>query len=145
MHDKEYERARYARIKADPVKWAAYVERRKKYANRQLPHRREYYRRTYIYQIWDRARYRAKQQNLAFDITIDDIVIPDICPVLGIPIVVGKGAPTPNSPSLDKMHPHEGYVKGNVQVISNRANSLKRDGTPDELRKVADWVEANQF
>jgi hypothetical protein len=34
-----------------------------------------------------------------------------------------------------------GYVKGNVQVISWRANRLKSDGLPEEWTKIAEWCQ----
>jgi hypothetical protein len=62
------------------------------------------------------------------------------CPVLGIPIILG-GKLSKNSPSLDKMVPGLGYVRGNVLVISHRANTMKGDCIdPAELRAVADYV-----
>lgn len=91
------------------------------------------------------ARDRAIKKGIVFEITEDDIVIPEKCPILGIPLFFRKRAavrrgPAPNSPSLDRIDPAKGYVKGNVQVISWRANSLKKDGTVEELRLIADYV-----
>ena len=43
---------------------------------------------------------------------------------------------SPASPSLDQIVPGLGYVKGNVQVISHRANTLKSDGTLEEFKKL---------
>ena len=59
-----------------------------------------------------------------------------MCPVLGIPLVIGEGACSDNSPSIDRIIPELGYVKGNIKVISRRANRIKNDATPDELFKV---------
>lgn len=95
------------------------------------------------------AKVRAKKRGIVFEIDELDIVIPDVCPVLGIPLVIKERVSTsdkrkhfvpPNAPSLDRIRPDLGYVKGNVQVISWRANNIKRDATPEELRKVADYV-----
>ena len=91
------------------------------------------------------AKIRAKQKGLDFDITIEDIVIPDVCPVLGIPLVkhFGNGVKRaqPDSPSLDRIDSTKGYVKGNVRVISWRANDLKRNATIDEVRKILEYME----
>jgi hypothetical protein len=76
-----------------------------------------------------RAKYRAKQKGLDFNITKEDIVIPDICPLLGTPM---------KSPSLDRIIPEKGYIKGNVWVISNRANTLKNDATLQELELLVE-------
>jgi hypothetical protein len=44
------------------------------------------------------------------------------------------------SPSLDRIKPELGYVPGNIQVISARANVMKNDATPEELLAFANWV-----
>jgi hypothetical protein len=92
-----------------------------------------------------RARLRAATKGFEFNIDEGDVVIPKVCPVLGLELTVGRGAPGPCSPSLDRMDNSLGYVKGNVRVISNRANSLKSDATIEELRAVLAYVEANEF
>lgn len=87
------------------------------------------------------AKTRAKQLNLTINITIDDIVIPEICPLLNIPIFRKpygqRGSFLPNSPSLDKIIPELGYVKGNVQVISMKANAMKYNASIEELKTFA--------
>jgi hypothetical protein len=45
-----------------------------------------------------------------------------------------------NSPSLDKIKPEYGYIKGNVCIISNKANTIKNNVNYEELYKVADWL-----
>jgi len=86
------------------------------------------------------AKRRAKAKSLPFDLKYTDISIPDFCPVLNVPISVGT-TNSPNSPTLDKIIPKHGYVKGNVMVISRRANTIKTDATPKELMKVAKFYE----
>ena len=93
------------------------------------------------YPLWASAKFRAKRDKLPFEITLEDIVIPTHCPVLGIELRVGCGNPTDCSPTIDKIVPALGYVPGNIQVISFRANSIKRDATAEELYKVARYVE----
>jgi hypothetical protein len=88
-----------------------------------------------------RCRARSKQLGLPFNLTKEDIVIPATCPVLGIPLAVGDRVATFNSPSIDRLVPSRGYVKGNVAIISKRANQIKNDATPAELRAVAAWLE----
>ena len=89
-----------------------------------------------------RCKYRAKQRGISFNLTKDDIVIPKFCPVLGIEIrqilidEEPKKGYHPNAPSLDRIIPELGYVKGNVRVISARANLLKSDATVSELELV---------
>ena len=82
------------------------------------------------------ARYRARKFGVPFDLTLDDIVIPAQCPILGIPLLVGnKGSD--NSPTLDRTRPELGYVKGNVSVMSSRANRAKSNLSPEELLRLA--------
>lgn len=87
------------------------------------------------------AKYRAKQWNLDFDLELADISIPELCPVLHVPLVVGKR--DWYNPSLDRIDNSKGYVKGNVQVISYKANAMKNSATRDELLKFAYWVTAS--
>lgn len=89
------------------------------------------------------AKARAAKAGVPFNITPEDITIPYECPVLGIPIIVGSDKASDNSPSLDRVLPRMGYVRGNILVISNRANRIKNDATPTELRAVADFFEGH--
>ena len=95
------------------------------------------YSREYI--MWNAAKGRAKKLGLPFDLCPKDIVIPAVCPVLGIPLFsnVGKLGSTPNSPTVDRIIPVKGYTQGNIQVISHRANTIKSDATAEELMQVA--------
>ncbi len=86
--------------------------------------------------IWERAKRRARRLGLKFSLTRDAIIIPRSCPALGIPIVVG-GARSINSPSLDRILPAEGYVPGNVRVVSDHANRIKGDRTGRQLEERA--------
>ncbi len=90
------------------------------------------------------ARARAKREGWNFNLTIDDIQIPSACPVLGIPLEVGRGKARRHSPSLDRLDSSKGYVRGNVRVISWRANDLKRDGTLTEFRALLKYLEESQ-
>lgn len=92
-------------------------------------------------EMWRSARNSARRWGRELTITPEDIEIPDVCPVLGIELCKGEGSHHANSPSLDRFDNTKGYVKGNVRVISNRANSLKKDGTLEELRAVVKYME----
>ena len=86
-------------------------------------------------------RSKCKKLGVPFDIDAQDIPLPLICPVLDIPLVINThGYNKDDSPSIDKIEPALGYVKGNVVVISLKANRIKNNGTADEIRKVADWL-----
>jgi len=87
------------------------------------------------------AKQRAKKFSIPFSITPDDIVIPDVCPVLGIPLIRSNGkGPTDTSPSIDRIVPSLGYIPGNICVISVRANTIKSNATLEELLAVAEYV-----
>lgn len=94
------------------------------------------------YYMLKNAQYRAKKLGLPFDLTFEDVQIPEICPVLGIPLVSKEGRHgfLDNSPSLDRIIPALGYVRGNVRVISNRANTIKRDATMTELEAIVAYL-----
>lgn len=90
--------------------------------------------------LWG-AKSRAKQLGLPFDLTLEDIVIPERCPVLGTVLVAQHGKRARDvSPSLDRIIPKLGYVKGNVRVISTRANILKNNGTVEEFVAVLRYM-----
>ena len=94
------------------------------------PYMRSYmrsYRRTNPKEVlYNNARQRAKRDNLPFTITHGDFEIPEVCPVLGIPLFVGVGKCSDNSPSLDRHKPELVYIPGNIVVMSFKANTLKQ-------------------
>ena len=75
-----------------------------------------------------------------FDLTENDIYIPDICPVFGYPLEIGvnKKKVQPNSPSLDRIIPERGYVKSNIRVISYKANIMKNNASFEEMIKIGE-------
>ena len=87
------------------------------------------------------ARRRVKESGLPYNLTVDDFEIPEFCPVLGIPLKVGKGKLHDFSPTLDRLVPELGYVKGNVEVISYKANRMRNNATLDELKLLVRWLE----
>lgn len=90
------------------------------------------------YRLFENAKRRAKKKNLEFSITLDDILIPKFCPLIGIEIQLGgDGLFNMNSPSLDRIDNSQGYVKGNVAVISLKANKIKSDLSILELQFLA--------
>jgi hypothetical protein len=108
---------------------------------------REWARRDPARTLWLAAKHRARRLKIIFDIVPDDVVIPPACPILGIPLFMAaserKGG-RHNSPSLDRIVPEKGYVRGNIRVISWRANHLKSSATPEELCALADFFRSGR-
>ncbi len=81
------------------------------------------------------ARSRAKKYGREFSLTIEDIKIPEVCPILGIPLIKinekrsKAQSPEDNSPSIDRIDSSKGYTRENIECISFRANSIKNNGT----------------
>lgn len=87
-------------------------------------------------------KHYAKKYGVPFTITLEDIVIPEHCPVLGIPLVLRGGPRVDGTVSLDQLRPSKGYTPGNVRVISWKANRLKNDETdPAVFRAIADYID----
>lgn len=87
------------------------------------------------------AKKRAKAKGLEFNIEASDMVIPEYCPITLLKLVVNSGTMKPNSPTLDRINNDKGYIKGNVAVISNRANAMKRDAYYDEIYRLLIYME----
>lgn len=102
-----------------------------------------------IEQLVNRARHRAKKQQIPFDIDAQYIksLIVDfdnpMCPVLNTRMVWRTQTSTPDpdrSISLDRIVPSLGYVRGNVAIISMKANRIKNNATLYELEQVINWL-----
>jgi len=114
----------------DPIKKAAYVKRSYERV-KATPHKR----------LLVRARKRAKDFGLEFSITLDDIKMPEFCPVFGTKLVNNEGyANRDNSMSLDRIDSSKGYTPDNICVISNRANSIKGNATIEDLEKLIAYM-----
>ena len=104
------------------------------------------YRRSYIYQAM-RHKFRSKKAvarrlGKPFDIDFGDLEFPTHCPILNIELDYFAEQIQENSPSFDCIIPSKGYVKGNVAIVSWRANRIKNDGSAEEHRAIADFIDA---
>lgn len=96
------------------------------------------------YHLWLGVKNSAKRRGLEFSISPTDLVIPELCPILGIRLNFryGKGSWS-DQPSVDRIDNDKGYITNNVQVISRQANSMKSNATDKELLKFAFWIYKN--
>lgn len=125
---------RKKKLKDNPDLMAKERERSRKYSAKK---RKEDPRKSML----NDARRRSKKKSIEFNLKLSDIFIPEVCPVLGIPLFITGGKRTDNSPSLDRVDNTRGYCKDNVMVISARANNLKNDGTLDEFKLIIKYME----
>jgi len=97
----------------------------------------EWKNKSFIKKILDRLRGKCKREKIPFNLSSEDIFIPMLCPVLRKPL---KPLDYNWTPSVDRINPHLGYVKGNVNIISNRANMIKNDASSEELFAVYNYT-----
>lgn len=90
--------------------------------------------------IHQRVKQRAAEKGIPFDLDVTDIALPDKCPVLGRPFIYGDHNWTY---SIDRKNPLKGYMKGNIAVISNRANMMKSTATTEEVGLLFEWMKEN--
>jgi hypothetical protein len=90
------------------------------------------------YKMYMAAKERAKHKNIPFTLTLSDMpVIPERCPILGIFLSCNSRFQNrDSSPSLDRIVPKYGYIQGNVQIISHKANAMKHNASTEEIGKL---------
>ena len=130
--DKEANRLKEKRLVSDEYRLAANETNRERYHKTKHQHRAKFMVRT--------AKRRAKELGFDFNISEEDVIIPTHCPILGVELVLNEGKLAGNSASLDRIDSSKGYVKGNVWVISHKANAMKSNATLAELKLFAMWV-----
>ncbi len=113
--------------------------RRRTYHNEWI---KEYFQLKPEKRLWMSAKRRAKVKGLPFSITQDDIIVPTHCPYLGTELTMNarRGTKRDSVCSLDRIIPELGYVKGNVEVISHLANTMKQAATEEQLLSFAKTI-----
>jgi hypothetical protein len=138
MKQSEYNKEHYEKNKDKAA------ESMKKWRTKNKEHiavyKKEYYLKNINRRLLENAKKRAKEKGILFDISVGDIVVPTHCPVFGFEFKTGEKTPVSTSPSLDRIVPELGYVKGNIQVISHLANAMKQNATNAQLKNFAQWV-----
>lgn len=103
----------------------------------------EYAIRTKLARTLSSTKSVCEKEGIPYNITPNDLApYPLTCPVLGITINwtnEGKGSPN-DSPSIDRMVPELGYVKGNVRIISQKANRMKSNASLEELEAIVSYM-----
>jgi hypothetical protein len=86
----------------------------------------------------DGYRVRAFKKGVPFNLTEENISIPEFCPVYGIKFSIDPVSDY--YPQLDRMIPKLGYVKGNVYFISAKANKLKNNASLEDLELIVKYM-----
>ncbi len=84
------------------------------------------------------SKNHSKAKNIKFSITVDNIIIPNKCPLLNVPFDTSN---TMYSYSIDRIDNSKGYIKGNIAVISRLANMMKNAATFVELIEFSKNIE----
>ena len=116
-----------------------WIDNKHRYKEARIEYEKKYREENQEKRLLNTCRNRSKKNSIPFNLELSDILIPEICPVLGEPMIrAGRYAP-----SIDRINPEAGYVKGNIQIISKLANRMKNDATREELERFAQWVLKN--
>ena len=116
----------------------------KRHPDRMLEHSRTWRIKNPKKFIFTQKKSAAKRLGIPFELVFSEIEWPDVCPVLGIKLDYGpkngRGTYQDNSPSFDRLRNDCGYTRGNVRIISMRANRIKSDATLADLEAVCLYV-----
>lgn len=116
-------------------------ERRKKTSE----YWRQYTRENFEARLLAAVKHRAKKKGLEFNLTIDDIVIPNFCPKTGIPLLIHNNSENSkqkyiDTPSVDRINPNLGYVKDNIQIVCYWYNIAKLTFSDEEMLNMCKRV-----
>ena len=109
----------------------------KEYLNTQ---KRENSRKNHISIMLSNAKKRALKKGLEFTLTKEDIIIPEICPVLKVQFVIGTRDNYDFTPTIDRIDNSKGYTPDNIQIITNKANSMKNSADFKMLNNFANYI-----
>jgi hypothetical protein len=99
---------------------------------------------TKLYQMqrlkFSRKKANAMRVGYTWTVEFGELIWPTHCPILDIELDYFAETRQENSPSFDRIDSSKGYDKGNVIVVSWRANRIKNDGSADEHKKIANYL-----
>lgn len=125
---------------ANKPRWAKYAKKPKTAEEKEVKNlqKRQWKEAHPEKELWSNAKYRAKRDGIEFNLEMSDVIVPTHCLYLGIILTCKKGERHCDSlMSLDRIDPTRGYVRGNVEVISYKANRMKNDASREELLTFA--------
>lgn len=125
--------------KANAEKQKQYMRKLREEDNERVKKmRRKSYRNTPPHlKLFYQSQSRAKTGDIEFNLSPEDIVIPNECPYLKVPFIVGTKENYQYTHSLDRIDNDKGYIKGNVEVVTKKANSMKNNASDEELIQFA--------
>lgn len=83
--------------------------------------------------LFRQSKARSKRKNIEFTLQESDIFVPEICPLINLPLVNGTKDYYEQTASIDRIDPNKGYTPDNIWVISKRANTMKSNASKEEL------------
>lgn len=147
LHNKEHIRITKVKYRKDNIESIVQKERKYYRSNKKsiINKSNEYVQNNWEQTLCSKSKGRAKLLNLEHTILSKDIIIPDRCIYLGVPLtrIRGKGH-VPTNASIDRIDSAKGYTKDNIQIISCMANVMKNNATNAQLVTFAKNVLALQ-
>ncbi len=90
------------------------------------------------------SKRRARIKNLPFNLSSNylESIFPKncICPILGYKMKVANLTLGKLSPTLDRINPRKGYIKGNVEFVTNIANLMMTSANGKDIKKFVKWA-----
>lgn len=105
--------------------------------------KRQNSRKNHISNMLNNAKKRASNKGLEFSLTKEDIVIPELCPILKVPFIIGTKENYDFTPTIDRIDNSKGYTVDNIQIITNKANSMKNSANFEMLHNFAEYIKEN--
>jgi hypothetical protein len=101
---------------------------------------KEWSKRTVQNRLLSRAKDRSRKLGLDCNLELEDIIIPKECPLLNTPFQYGSQKDKWRTYSIDRIDNSLGYIKGNIQIISYLANTMKSSASKEQLLTFANNI-----